>query len=333
MLLALGALCLIVAFSAGTALVWSTLGIDGQLLVMTAVTTLLLGGAATLKRLPATAEALGAVGLAGCAVDAIAARTLRLPVAVGVPLHWYITAAALGVATMSVGLWAVRPNLVSPHLVGVAATVCAWVSLTAEPQLFADVDSVMAVSALVIAFVWPRYREKNAVVRDAGLGMATVLGTIAATITLVLHSVTTPEAYVATPAVLAVLWAGTALIDDRRLTSTVLVPGLAVGLFPTFVRAMATHDGIRQLSLLVVATLLVALGAELRLATPLATGAGLITLLSLRVVGPDLAIVPRWIMWAAAGAILLTLGATWEARLEDIRHLKGSLQPRVAALR
>ncbi|HEX3900488.1 MAG TPA: hypothetical protein VHW74_15110 [Mycobacteriales bacterium] len=329
-LLALGALCLIVAFSAGTALVWSSLGGGGQLVLMTSVTTLLLGGAATLKRLPATSEALGTVGLAGCAVDAIAARTLHLADAAGVPLHWYVTASALAVAAVSVGLWAARPSLVGPRLVGAVATGSAWVSLAAMPQLFADIDFVLAASALVVAFAWPRH---NTLVRDAAFGMATVLGTIASTITLDLHSVTTPEAYVATPAALTLIWAGTALLDDRHLTSTVLVPGLTVGLFPTFVRAMATHDGTRQLVLLVIATVLVASGAELRLATPMAAGAGVITLLGLRVVGPDLALVPHWIIWAAAGAILLTLGATWEARLADIRQLKGSLQPRIEALR
>ena len=47
-LLSLGALCLIVAFSAGIALVWSRLGVDGQLAVMLSVTAVRLGVAATL---------------------------------------------------------------------------------------------------------------------------------------------------------------------------------------------------------------------------------------------------------------------------------------------
>lgn len=96
---------------------------------------------------------------------------------------------------------------------------------------------------------------------------------------------------------------------------------------------MANDDGRRQLLLLVVATILVGLGAELRLAAPLATGAVVIAFLSVRVVGPELATLPHWILWAAAGSILLTLGATWEARLDDARRFSGLVRPRIEALR
>jgi hypothetical protein len=162
--------------------------------------------------------------------------------------------------------------------------------------------------------------------------VGTSLAGIAGGVTLNLHNVTTPEAHVATPAALMLALGAATLYRNRQASSVVLVPGLALALLPTFALAMNDDHG-RQAVALVAATVVICLGAELRLATPLAVGAGMIGLLSLRVVGPQLAQMPHWIAWAAAGTILLTLGATWEARLEDVRRIRGALLPRIIALR
>ena len=61
-LLALGAACLVAALAAGTAVVWHALGPTGQAALMVAVTAVVLTLAVRLGRLPATAQALGAVG-------------------------------------------------------------------------------------------------------------------------------------------------------------------------------------------------------------------------------------------------------------------------------
>ncbi|HVV76766.1 MAG TPA: hypothetical protein VHC43_12080 [Mycobacteriales bacterium] len=494
-LLTLGAACLVVAFTAGTALVWSQLGPAGQLALMAAATGGLLVGAATVRRLPATAEALAAVGLSGCLVDAVAARTLHVSAAYGLPLHSYITVAALGIggAAVALGLanrrlvsapitwataplvaavgivdptnpsravllapvgigaatgldWALRRSLpaaasaravnaagaagvavigfaaaliaashhdpvglwgaalplalfvlpslaASPRLVfddatsalsGIAAGmllvafglhagvdtraaaaatllvlaaysqlpiatgwlrrgqvamgllaypgVVAWGSTVTDPLRFATVDYGLAIAAAGVAVAWPHARDGAVAIRNAALGSALLLASIAVGITLALHGVTTPEAYVATPAALSLAWGAGLLIHDREMSSVVLAPGLVIGMLPSVVLALG-HDHPRQAVLLVLAALVVAIGAELRLATPLVAGATVIGLLSLRLVGPELATLPRWIEFGAVGAVLLTLGATWEARLEDIRRVRGSLRPRIEALR
>jgi hypothetical protein len=33
--------------------------------------------------------------------------------------------------------------------------------------------------------------------------------------------------------------------------------------------------------------------------------------------------VPRWVLIGGAGAVLIAVGATWERRLTDARHLAG----------
>jgi hypothetical protein len=490
----LGALCLIVAFTAGTALVWATLGPLGQFAVMATLTIALLAGAATLRRLTATAEALAAVGFAGCVVDAIAARTLHLTFATGSATHVYVAAAAtmIAAAAVTVGwtnrrlttaplIWASAPLVaavaaVNPHglsqvalltpigivtaaaldfalrrspapttaarivsvadgavvaAVGFAAALLAaahhdpvalwgatlpvalfglplitgerrwvteaatasmagitastmviaacaqttpavraqltvallvlpvyllaldggewlrraqlsvsslalagaavWVSLAGISARFATVNFALAFAAVGVAVLWPRTRAKATAVRAAALSTASVLVSIAVDITLVRHGVATIEAYLATPFGIA-LGAGAGLLArNRRLSSIVLVPGL-VGLLPTLLMALG-HDHQRQAILLVAAALLVCIGAELRLAAPLTAGAGVVGLLALRLAGPELAALPKWEIFAAVGAVLLTLGATWDARLADVRKARAALEPRIAALR
>src|SRR3954468_22154081 len=68
-LLVVGAGCLVAAMAARTALIWGSLPPTGQPAVMLAITAALLIGATRLQRLPATANALAAVGVAALLID------------------------------------------------------------------------------------------------------------------------------------------------------------------------------------------------------------------------------------------------------------------------
>jgi hypothetical protein len=208
----------------------------------------------------------------------------------------------------------------------------AFASLIGVNQQFAIVDLTLAGAAAGIAIAWPRSRAESHQVRIAAMAASTILASVGAGITLYLHGVTTPEAYVATPAGLSLTWGAALLFRNRSMPSLVLLPGLLIGLLPTLALALGVDHG-RQALLLVAAALLVIVGAELRLGTPLVTGTAIIGLLSVRLIGPQLATMPKWVLFGAVGAVLLTLGATWEARLEDIRRLSAQLRPRIAALR
>ncbi len=85
--------------------------------------------------------------------------------------------------------------------------------------------------------------------------------------------------------------------------------------------------------LLVTAAVTVAAGAQWRLGTPMAVGAAVLGLLCLRVAGPHVAELPKWLSAGTVGTALLLLGATWEARLEDLRRVAAAARLRVDALR
>ena len=117
-----------------------------------------------------------------------------------------------------------------------------------------------------------------------------------------------------------------------EMSSWVLAPGLVLGLLPTLV--LALHgDGSREAVALAAGAALVVVGSQLRLAGPLAVGAAVMSLVVLRLVGPEMKRVPEWVALGVVGIILLALGATWEARMLDLRRAAHALRPRIAALR
>lgn len=499
LLLTLGALCLVVSLGAGTALIWSALGRDGQIAVMLATTVALLGGAVAMRRLPATAEALAVVGTSALVIDAIAARTLGLSFATQVPLHGYIAAAAALVGAAATVVALAAPALVSP-LVGTALAptvlVTAWLdpmsptraailgpivllvaagtervlrlfgpravpgrsanavwtagllvlstsavaseAVDHRPALWAGValallllavpelagrdtrvtDAVAVLSAGSAAFVgavvviatafdvsrplrlaavvaipalvmlaapwplppvlrrvriavsgcaglvafaafgslgtsepsmlaatasltllalatsvcWPTSEPDGRTVRAAASIAASVFGSVAMGLALDLQGATVPEAYVATPALWWTALGVFAMWRTPTVPSIVLLPGLVVGTLPSLTIALQP-DTTRQVLLLVAAAWLVGVGAQARWGAPMAVGAGLIGILLLRIVGPEVAQLPRWLSLGVIGAVLLSLGATWEARLADLQRMSAALRPRIAALR
>jgi len=74
-------------------------------------------------------------------------------------------------------------------------------------------------------------------------------------------------------------------------------------------------------------------GAQWRLLCPMASGAVAVMLVVLRVVGPHLVELPRWLSLGVAGALLIAAGATWEKRLREVRIAADRMRPMVAALR
>src|SRR5581483_4857104 len=72
------------------------LGVAGQTAVLLLATAALLTGAVRLQhRLPATSEAIAAVGAAAVAVDVVAGRRLVVPGLTGAASHLYWVAAAM----------------------------------------------------------------------------------------------------------------------------------------------------------------------------------------------------------------------------------------------
>jgi hypothetical protein len=205
-------------------------------------------------------------------------------------------------------------------------------SLSGAAEPFAQVNLILAGLAVAVAVGWPRAREDAAGVR-AGAGVtAVVLGTIGFDLLLSLHHVVTPESYIAVPALGAIVLGAVAMATSRSMPSWVLTPGIVLGLLPTLHLALA-GDVARQVVIIAGGAVLVAVGAQLRLAAPLAIGATAVGLVIVRVLGPELSRMPHWVALGVVGTILLALGATWEARLLDLRRAAHAVRPRIEALR
>ncbi len=108
-----------------------------------------------------------------------------------------------------------------------------------------------------------------------------------------------------------------------------LGPGLALLLLPSLVAAWPSPDWIRP-TLLGVAAVGVALaGARAGKQAPLVTGIAVVVLDAGRALEPVFGVwvhaLPSWIPIAVLGAVMLWAGATYEARLRNLRAIVGSL--------
>jgi len=98
-----------------------------------------------------------------------------------------------------------------------------------------------------------------------------------------------------------------------------LGPGLALALLPSW--WLSLHDPVSWRGLVVglAGAVLVALGARSRLAAPFALGVVATAGLALREIWPVAAFIPRWTFLFVLGGVLLWMGMTWEARVDDAR--------------
>jgi hypothetical protein len=134
-----------------------------------------------------------------------------------------------------------------------------------------------------------------------------------------------PEAYTL-PSAVALLVVGGVHLHRRADagTMTALAPGLSLALVPSLLWVLVEPTGLRALLLGLGCFALVLAGLRLRWTAPLALGASVGALLVLRLAAPYVGdAVPRWVLIGGAGAVLIAVGATWERRLTDARHLAG----------
>ena len=112
-----------------------------------------------------------------------------------------------------------------------------------------------------------------------------------------------------------------------------LAPGLGVLLLPSLLLALIGDDTPRAVGLVVVAVGVLWAGAATRMQAPVVLGAGVLGVHAVHLLGPAVAgavdAVPRWVVLALAGVLLLVLGATYERRLRDLH----AVRLRFAALR
>ncbi|WP_327049082.1 hypothetical protein OG320_15060 [Microbispora sp. NBC_01189] len=107
--------------------------------------------------------------------------------------------------------------------------------------------------------------------------------------------------------------------------------GLSFSFLPSLLAVYAQLGGwIRPLTLGVASFVVLLLGARSRLQAPVALGGFTLAAVALHELAPWIAqlvtAVPRWVPVAAGGVVLVLIGATYEARLKDVRRMRAGFR-------
>ncbi|MEZ0579164.1 SCO7613 C-terminal domain-containing membrane protein [Nocardioides sp. MH1] len=140
------------------------------------------------------------------------------------------------------------------------------------------------------------------------------------------QDVSAPEPYLLP---LAVALTVIGLVHLRRHpdagTELALLPGLLLGTLPSLLLVLGDPLSTRALVLGAACLVLTVVGAALRWSAPLLVGSAVGALVVLRELGPYAGEVPQWVWIGLAGALLTTVGITWERRLLEVRQAVGQL--------
>jgi len=108
-------------------------------------------------------------------------------------------------------------------------------------------------------------------------------------------------------------------------TEVALLPGLLLGTVPSLFWVLGDPVSLRALVLGAACLVLTITGAALRWSAPLMVGAVVGAIVVVREIGPYAGDIPQWVWIGLAGALLTTVGITWERRLLEIRKAVGLL--------
>ena len=267
--------------------------------------------------------------LAPVTAPAALAYATALACATGAAADWQPQYTALLVLAVPVAA-----ALLAPRLGGSRATVPVEVAGASAGLLavaLAAVSTDLPMLALVLALcgvitAGTAIRPDRRPVAYA----STALFVLAAWVRLAAWDIGTPEAYTAPVTVPALLVGVLRRRRDPQVSSwTAYGPGLAATLVPSLITAWGDPDWTRPLLLGLGALSVTLLGAGHHLKAPLLLGGTVLALDALHELAPYIAQVtdalPRWVLPALAGLLLLALGATYEQRLRDARKMRDFL--------
>ncbi|MEW2166307.1 hypothetical protein AB0912_25390 [Streptomyces sp. NPDC007084] len=266
-------------------------------------------------------------GLGPAGTPAALGYTTALACAAGAAFGWQPqhTALLVLVVPVAAALLAARltdvPTTVSAEIAGAVAGLFAIALTVTDPPMLA---TVLALCAAITAGT--AVREDR---RAAGYAAA-VLFVLAAWVRLAAWGVASPEAYTLPVSVPALLVGAYRRREDPAVSSwTAFAPGLCLTLFPSLLAAWADPRPLRPLLLGAAALAVTLLGARHRLQAPLLLGGAVLTLDALHELAPYIVqmvgALPRWVLPALAGVLLLALGATYEQRIRDARRVRDVL--------
>jgi hypothetical protein len=129
--------------------------------------------------------------------------------------------------------------------------------------------------------------------------------------------VTVVEAYTLPAAALALGLGALARREGPAHSWLTLGPGVILVLAPTLEVAIANNDDGRAIAVGLAALAIVVAGAYRRLQAPIVLGGAALVILGVDKLGPTAVRLPRWLMLAFAGVVLLWIGTTFERRRDD----------------
>ncbi|MFE9849981.1 SCO7613 C-terminal domain-containing membrane protein [Streptomyces sp. NPDC005576] len=286
--------------------------------VVGALTALFAATAIRLPDRPARSVAACAAVLGGIALTVAAVGSLGLSASRGAPL----LLAGPAVTVLLGGVLRRRPVAVPVELTGAFGALVAVgpaVTDAASLALVLGLSGVLASGAAV--------RPER---RKVAGGLALVLFVLASWMRLAASEVAAPEAYTLPVTVPALVVGVLRRRRDPEASSwTAYGAGLTVTLAPSLLTAWGDPGWTRPLLLGLAALVVTLAGARGRLQAPLLLGGGVLALLGLHELAPYVVQVvgalPRWLVPAAAGVLLLAVGATYEKRLRDARRMREAL--------
>ncbi|GHD30434.1 hypothetical protein GCM10007147_32220 [Nocardiopsis kunsanensis] len=264
----------------------------------------------------ATAVATGATG--GCA--------LVVPLTLGLPVEH----AALLPIALTAAVAAVAPRLRSPLSEAAEVPASLWAVIALVLAVSSGVRGELAalgLACLGVVSLCSALRPNRRFLALCGIGlMFAALWTVLAS-----WEVTVPEAYTVPPALAAtaVGWEWSRRADRSAQPSSWLAHGGGLLLLLTPSTAMAVlqdEPAWRVLAVVAVGLAVTLWGLRARLKAPLVAGGAALLVVSVRAFGTpfvDLLVeLPNWLPFAVVGALLLTVGARYEASLRGLRNLR-----------
>lgn len=317
---------------------WLVLRPRDPVLLVTELALAAVGVAVVLGSPPLTVAATTLISMLGATLALAAVRAGRRDAEAWVGATLAVTLTSVAFDSGVLGATGSGPALALAVAAAVAAVVAPLIERfgpdgDGQPALIADVVVTLGLGlALIIS---ASIDGASVVVAIAGVVAGTSalrpsrrgawLAALTAVVVLVwmrlgAAEVTLVEAYTQ-PLAAALLVAG--LLGGRHRSSWERVgAGLVAAVVPTAVIAIGDGDLVRTVAVVAAAALLALWGASIREQAPLAIGSATLTAVALRHLAPVAAELPRYLVFAVAGIVLVAAGATFEQRRRDVRRLR-----------
>lgn len=233
--------------------------------------------------------------------------------------HLVLTGVAVLTLLAGSSLRTNRPDGIGYEVSGSTMAVVSLLVASADVQALAIASLFGAVGAAIVALRPDR--------RIVGTAAAITLALVALWTELAVHKVRTVEPYTM-PLAVALLGVGFWWRRTHRETTNSWAAygmGLAIGLFPTVLLSIGNDDTLRLILGACGAVIVLLVGAQTRLRASIVVAAS-----ALAVLGGDQLInvamqIPRWVTFAALGALCVGLGATADRQLNNVRRIRRTL--------